>query len=106
MLGAGGFSAHLRNFLQVLDLHIFRQKQPGHWGRGCLPFSPTFIYLLCLPNGNENFNLLIITLNHMNNFEITKSELFKHPKFGNLRVLTDENGDPWFVGKVVAEALG
>ena len=40
------------------------------------------------------------------NFEITKSELFKHPKFGNLRVLTDENGDPWFVGKVVAEALG
>ncbi len=39
-------------------------------------------------------------------FEITKSELFKHPKFGNLRVLTDENGDPWFVGKVVAEALG
>ena len=40
------------------------------------------------------------------NFEITKSELFKHPKFGNLRVLTDEKGDPWFVGKVVAEALG
>ena len=30
------------NFLQVLDLHIFRQKQPGHWGRGCLPFSPYF----------------------------------------------------------------
>ena len=42
----------------------------------------------------------------MNNFEITKSELFKHPKFGNLRVMTDENGDPWFVGKVVAEVLG
>ena len=42
----------------------------------------------------------------MKEFEITKSELFKHPKFGNLRVLTDENGDPWFVGKVVAEVLG
>ena len=28
------------DFLQVLNLHIFRQKQPGHWGRGCLPFSP------------------------------------------------------------------
>jgi hypothetical protein len=26
------------NFLQVLDLHIFLQKQPGHWGRGCLHF--------------------------------------------------------------------
>ena len=42
----------------------------------------------------------------MENFEITKSELFRHPKFGNLRVLTDEKGDPWFVGAVVAEALG
>ena len=40
------------------------------------------------------------------NFEITKSELFRHPKFGNLRVLTDEKGDAWFVGKVVAETLG
>lgn len=40
------------------------------------------------------------------NFEITKSELFHHPQFGNLRVLTDEKGDPWFVGKVVAETLG
>ena len=40
------------------------------------------------------------------NFEITKSEVFQHPKFGNLRVLTDEKGDPWFVGAVVAEALG
>ncbi len=40
------------------------------------------------------------------NFEITRSELFRHPKFGNLRVLTDEKGDPWFVGNVVAEALG
>ena len=42
----------------------------------------------------------------MENFEITKSELFRHPKFGNLRVLTDENGEPWFVGKVIAEVLG
>ena len=40
------------------------------------------------------------------NFEITRSDLFRHPKFGNLRVLTDEKGDPWFVGAVVAEALG
>ena len=34
MAGDGGpevFFAHLRNFLQVLDLHIFLQKQPGHW---------------------------------------------------------------------------
>ena len=42
----------------------------------------------------------------MENFEITKSELFRHPQFGNLRVLTDEKGEPWFVGKVVAEVLG
>ena len=31
------------NFLQVLDLLIFLQKQPGHWGRGCLHFHLTFI---------------------------------------------------------------
>ena len=37
----------------------------------------------------------------MENFEITKSELFRHPKFGNLRVLTDEKGEPWFVGKLI-----
>ena len=30
-LGPEGFFAHLRNFLQVLDLLIFLQKQPGHW---------------------------------------------------------------------------
>ena len=42
----------------------------------------------------------------MKQFEISNSELFRHPQFGNLRVLTDEKGDPWFVGKVVAEALG
>ena len=36
------------NYLQVLDLLIFRQIQPGHWGRGCLPFSPNFeCYLVC-----------------------------------------------------------
>ena len=29
-MGLDGFFAHLRNFLQVLDLLIFRQKQPGH----------------------------------------------------------------------------
>ena len=40
------------------------------------------------------------------NINMTKSELFRHPKFGNLRVLTDEKGDPWFVGKVIAEVLG
>ena len=42
----------------------------------------------------------------MENFEISKSELFRHPQFGNLRVLTDEKGEPWFVGKVIAEMLG
>ncbi len=35
------------NFLQVLDLLIFRQKQPGHWGRGCLPFSPLCFNVFC-----------------------------------------------------------
>jgi len=35
------------NFLQVLDLHIFLQKQPDHWGRGCLHFH-LLLYPVCL----------------------------------------------------------
>ena len=41
-LGPDGFSAHLRNFLQVLDLHIFRQKQPGHWAEVVCHFHLLF----------------------------------------------------------------
>ena len=37
------------NFLQVLDLHIFLQKQPGHWAEVVCIF--TFFYI---PNGNED----------------------------------------------------
>ena len=51
-LGPDGFSAHLRNFLQVLDLHIFRQKQPGHWAEVVchfhLPLNLRFIRLQIL----------------------------------------------------------
>ena len=31
---------------------------------------------------------------------------FKHEMFGEIRTMTDEQGEPWFVGKDVAEALG
>ncbi len=41
-----------------------------------------------------------------NSFEIKGTEMFRHPKFGDLQVLTDEQGEPWFLGRVVAEALG
>ena len=30
------------DFLQVLDLLIFRQKQPGHWAEVVCHFHPTF----------------------------------------------------------------
>ncbi len=33
-------------------------------------------------------------------------EIFKHKEFGEIRAMTDEQGEPWFVGKDVAEALG
>lgn len=39
---------------------------------------------------------------------ISESQIFNsnlHPEFGNLRTLTID-GEPWFVGKDVAEALG
>lgn len=37
---------------------------------------------------------------------MNNTQIFKHPKFGALRVMMDEKGEPWFVGKVVAEMLG
>jgi len=40
------------------------------------------------------------------NLNIVKSEVFDHPQFGHLRTMTDDKGNPWFVGKVVAEVLG
>ena len=45
------------NFLQVLDLHIFLQKQPGHWGRGCLHFHlllyPIFVCQMAMDTTQE-----------------------------------------------------
>lgn len=32
--------------------------------------------------------------------------VFENDKFGSVRSMLDENGDPWFVGKDVAVALG
>ena len=32
-------------------------------------------------------------------------QIFKHEKFGNIRTI-NKNGEPWFVGKDVAEVLG
>ncbi len=33
-------------------------------------------------------------------------QLFKHEMFGEIRTMTDEKGESWFVGRDVAEALG
>lgn len=33
-------------------------------------------------------------------------KLFEHEKFGQVRTLTDENGEPWFVAADIARALG
>lgn len=33
-------------------------------------------------------------------------QIFNNKAFGNLRVMVDNDGEPWFVGKVVAELLG
>ena len=32
-------------------------------------------------------------------------EIFTNPEFGNIRII-EKNGEPWFIGKDVAEALG
>ena len=36
----------------------------------------------------------------------TGIQVFNHVAFGNLRMMTDDKGQPFFVGKDVAEALG
>ena len=33
-------------------------------------------------------------------------QTFKHEQFGEIRTMVDEKGEPWFVGKDVAENLG
>jgi prophage antirepressor-like protein len=33
-------------------------------------------------------------------------QVFKHEQFGEIRTMTDEKGEPWFVGKDVARHLG
>ena len=33
-------------------------------------------------------------------------QIFESAQFGQVRTMTDENGEPWFAGKDVAEALG
>lgn len=33
-------------------------------------------------------------------------QIFKHEQFGEIRTMVDEKGEPWFVGKDVAEKLG
>ncbi len=37
---------------------------------------------------------------------MSKIQLFKNDQFGEIRTMTDEQGEPWFVGKDVAKALG
>ena len=36
----------------------------------------------------------------------TKIQIFNHEKFGEIRLILDEKGQPWFFGKDVARSLG
>lgn len=72
-----------------------------------------------MKNMNENTNAttkrapslnLITPITPVNNSTSPSSsasqcEIFNHPEFGNLRCI-EIDGDPWFVGKDVADALG
>jgi len=42
----------------------------------------------------------------VNKENLTEVQVFNHEVFGNLRMMTSENGQPFFVGKDVAKALG
>ena len=47
-LGPDGIFCTKCIFLQVLDLHIFLQKQPGHWAEVVCNFHLSFISLFLL----------------------------------------------------------
>ena len=76
--GAGWIFRTKCVFLQVLNLHIFLQKQPGHWGRGCLHFHLSFISFICSPKGNGNFG------------RIAERSRFSCHKLENYRIRRDE----------------
>jgi len=42
----------------------------------------------------------------MQEVAMTKISTYTNKKFGSVRTMTDEHGEPWFVGKDVAEILG
>ena len=46
-LGPDGIFCTKCNFLQVLDLHIFLQKQPGHWAEVVCNFHLSFYSFFC-----------------------------------------------------------
>jgi hypothetical protein len=54
-LGPEGFFAHLRIFFAGIGPAHFPAETTRPLGRGCLPFSPSFISLFCLPNSNGNY---------------------------------------------------
>ena len=57
-LGPEDFFAHLRNFLQVLDLLIFLQQQPGHWAEVVCHFHlllyPIFVCQMAMGLVHDN----------------------------------------------------
>ena len=65
---------------------------------------------------SSNFKLLSLTKTRLkpiftmkkkvNKENLTEVQVFNHEVFGNLRMMTSENGQPFFVGKDVATALG
>ena len=79
--GAGWIFRTKCVFLQVLNLHIFLQKQPGHWGRGCLHFHLSFISFICSPKGNGNFG------------RIAERSRFSCHKLENYRIRRDEQNE-------------
>ena len=95
----------------VLSSKLPSAKQFKHWvtaevlpsirRHGAYATAPTLEHIIAQPEFGLAHNLLTQKLKEMNNELIN----FHHEMFGDIRAI-EQDGEPWFVGKDVAEALG
>jgi hypothetical protein len=62
-----------------LDLHIFSQKQPGHWGRGCLHFHLLSISIRKARRKDTHFSAFFAPTCRKNTFFDEKPHIFSPP---------------------------
>ena len=73
--------------------------------------APLFLLYLCIAIRDEipfaaRWKILVCTFINQDPKKMTKFQIFNHKVFGEIRTVTNEKGETFFVGKDVAKALG